>query len=127
MDTPIYNAHSTASDALWATVPILTLPREKMASRVAASLVMSLGMPELVVRNMAEYIEVAVILGSSPRKSGKVRSKLSAARREGAARGGMFDVGGWMVKYEAGLRIARELAVHGAVARHIVVAGIPGK
>jgi protein O-GlcNAc transferase len=38
LDTVLYNAHSTAADALWAGIPVLTLAREKMASRVGASL-----------------------------------------------------------------------------------------
>jgi protein O-GlcNAc transferase len=49
LDTPMCNGHTTACDVLWAGVPLVTLPLQSMASRVAASIVTSLGCPELVV------------------------------------------------------------------------------
>lgn len=54
---------------------MLTLPREKMASRVGASLVLSLNIPELVARTMAEYVDLAVLLGRSPVKAMSLRKK----------------------------------------------------
>lgn len=47
-DTPMCNAHTTATDILWGGVPIITLPLEKMASRVGASVAIAVGIPELV-------------------------------------------------------------------------------
>lgn len=58
LDTPLYNAHSTASDMLWARVPVLTLPQEKMAARAAASIVMASGLGIGVARNTADYVLV---------------------------------------------------------------------
>lgn len=58
LDTPLYNAHSTASDMLWAQVPVLTLPQEKMAARAAASIIMAGGLGVGVARNDADYRRV---------------------------------------------------------------------
>ncbi|OYX11564.1 MAG: hypothetical protein B7Z15_11585 [Rhizobiales bacterium 32-66-8] len=55
VDTLHYNAHTTASDALWAGVPVITCMGESFASRVAASLLTAAGLPELVTPSMAEY------------------------------------------------------------------------
>ena len=55
LDTPDFNAHTTAVDALWVGVPLITLPLERMASRVSASLVLSAGLRLLVTRTLADY------------------------------------------------------------------------
>ena len=55
LDTFICNAHTTASDALWAGVPVLTCPGETFATRVAASLLHAVGLPELVCQDAGEY------------------------------------------------------------------------
>jgi predicted O-linked N-acetylglucosamine transferase (SPINDLY family) len=49
LDTPEFNAHTTATDALWAGVPIVSLPGENMAQRVAGSLCKDAGMGHLLV------------------------------------------------------------------------------
>jgi predicted O-linked N-acetylglucosamine transferase (SPINDLY family) len=66
LDTLRVNAHTTASDALWAGVPVLTCPGETFQSRVAASLLHAVGLPELVVPDLAAYEETAVRLGQGP-------------------------------------------------------------
>lgn len=63
LDTLRVNAHTTASDALWAGVPLLTCPGETFQSRVAASLLHAAGMPDLVMPDLAGYEEMAVRLG----------------------------------------------------------------
>jgi predicted O-linked N-acetylglucosamine transferase (SPINDLY family) len=63
LDTLRVNAHTTASDALWAGVPVLTCPGEAFQSRVAAGLLHAVGLAELAVSNLAEYEEAAVRLG----------------------------------------------------------------
>ena len=63
LDTTPYGAHTTASDALWMGVPVLTLPGRSFASRVCASLVCAAGVPELVCASPAEYVARAVALG----------------------------------------------------------------
>ena len=61
LDNPVTNGHTTTCDLLWSGLPILTLPHsENMPSRVATSLVLALGCPELVARSYQEYEDKAV-------------------------------------------------------------------
>ena len=62
LDSLPYNAHTTASDALWAGLPLLTCRGEAFAGRVAASLLHAVGLPELVTKNLHEYEAMAVRL-----------------------------------------------------------------
>lgn len=62
LDTWPYNAHTTASDALWCGVPVLTVPGATFASRVAASLVTACGLPEMVCADASAYVARAVAL-----------------------------------------------------------------
>lgn len=55
-------------DVLWAGIPMLTLPGETLASRVAASQLMTLGFPELVAKSRQEYEDIAVKLGTDPKR-----------------------------------------------------------
>jgi predicted O-linked N-acetylglucosamine transferase (SPINDLY family) len=52
IDTPLVNAHTSATDVLWAGVPMVTLPRSAMISRVAASILIANGLPHLIARNL---------------------------------------------------------------------------
>jgi hypothetical protein len=54
-----YTAHTTAADILWAGTPLLTLPSERMSSRVSASLLSALGASELIARTLDEYYKIA--------------------------------------------------------------------
>jgi protein O-GlcNAc transferase len=80
LDTLPYNAHTTALDALWEGVPVLTRPGEAFASRVAASLLRALGMPELIAATMEEYEASAVMLASDPDRFASIKQKLAANR-----------------------------------------------
>jgi predicted O-linked N-acetylglucosamine transferase (SPINDLY family) len=77
LDTRPYNAHSTALDALWASVPLLTYPGESFASRVAASLLRTVGLPELIASSPSQYEETAVELAADPVRLGQLRRKLA--------------------------------------------------
>lgn len=66
LDTPLCNGHTTGMDVLWAGTPVLTLPLETLASRVAGSQLHALGFPELVASSQEEYVEKAVRLGNNP-------------------------------------------------------------
>lgn len=66
LDTPLCNGHTTGMDVLWAGTPVLTLPLETLASRVAGSQLRALGFPELVASSRDEYIEKAIQLGNNP-------------------------------------------------------------
>jgi predicted O-linked N-acetylglucosamine transferase (SPINDLY family) len=77
LDTRPYNAHATALDALWAGVPLLTYPGESFASRVAASLLRTVGLPELIASSSSQYEEMAVALAADPARLGQLRRKLA--------------------------------------------------
>lgn len=66
LDTPLCNGHTTGMDVLWAGTPVLTLPLETLASRVAGSQLHALGFPELVASSPEDYMEKAVRLGNNP-------------------------------------------------------------
>ena len=76
LDTFPYNAHTTASDALWAGLPIVTLMGESFASRVAGSLLNAIQLPELITGSRAEYESLAIDLATNPEKLGLIKQKL---------------------------------------------------
>ena len=76
LDTYPYNAHTTASAALWAGLPVLTRMGESFASRVAASLLNTCQIPELVVRTADEYESLAIALANSPDKIADFKKRL---------------------------------------------------
>ncbi len=78
LDTLPYNAHTTASDALFMRLPLLTCVGETFASRVAASLLQSVNMPELITQNLAEYEAKALDLAQNPQKLTQIKQKLNA-------------------------------------------------
>jgi predicted O-linked N-acetylglucosamine transferase (SPINDLY family) len=80
LDTFPYGAHTTASDALWAGVPVLTRAGESFASRVGASLLRALGLPELIVRTDAEFEEMAVRLAEDAARLQGLRRRLAKNR-----------------------------------------------
>ena len=80
LDTAPYGAHTTASDALWMGVPVLTLNGRSFAARVCGSLVRSAGLPELICGSSDEYVDRAVALGRDRRAIQGYRETLAAAR-----------------------------------------------
>jgi len=80
LDTLPYNAHTTASDALWTGLPVLTLMGQSFASRVAASLLNAVGLPELITTSQEEYEALAIELALSPKKLADLKLKLSNNR-----------------------------------------------
>jgi len=80
LDTLPYGAHTTASDALWMGVPVLTLSGRSFASRVCGSLVRAAGLPELVCVTAATYVERAVALGRERAGLQPYRDRLQAGR-----------------------------------------------
>ena len=80
LDTLPCNAHTTASDALWAGLPVLTQLGETLAGRVAASLLTAIGLPELITQNQTEFEELAVDLAINPLKLKQIQGKLSKNR-----------------------------------------------
>jgi predicted O-linked N-acetylglucosamine transferase (SPINDLY family) len=80
LDTLPCNAHTTASDALWTGLPVLTCTGESFASRVAASLLNAIHLPELVTSTTEEYETLAVELGSNLKKLKALKKKLMKNR-----------------------------------------------
>jgi predicted O-linked N-acetylglucosamine transferase (SPINDLY family) len=80
LDTLPYNAHTTASDALWAGLPVLTQIGESFAGRVAASLLRAIGLPELVAQTADQYERLAVELASDPAKLAAIKATLESNR-----------------------------------------------
>jgi protein O-GlcNAc transferase len=81
LDTLPYNAHTTASDALWAGVPVLTCRGATFAGRVAASLLQAVGLSEMVTHSLAEYERAALQLAADASRLGAVRRKLERNRQ----------------------------------------------
>jgi predicted O-linked N-acetylglucosamine transferase (SPINDLY family) len=80
LDTLPYNAHTTASDALWAGLPVLTQIGETFAGRVAASLLTAIGLPELIVSTPQAYEDLAIELANNPAKLACIKEKLANNR-----------------------------------------------
>jgi predicted O-linked N-acetylglucosamine transferase (SPINDLY family) len=80
LDTLPYNAGATASDALWAGLPVLTRAGASFAGRLAASLLTAIDLPELITHNQADYEARAIELALNPEKMMTIKSKLAANR-----------------------------------------------
>ena len=80
LDTLPYNAHTTTSDALWVGLPVLTLMGQSFASRVAASLLNAIELPELVTNTQEEYEALAVQLCKNPQKLAEIKLRLDNNR-----------------------------------------------
>ena len=80
LDTLPYNSHTTASDALWAGLPLLTCMGKAFPARVAASLLEAVGLTELVTGSLGEYEAMALALARDPARLQAVREKLGANR-----------------------------------------------
>jgi predicted O-linked N-acetylglucosamine transferase (SPINDLY family) len=80
LDTLPYNAHTTANDALWAGLPVLTSTGNCFAGRVASSLLGAVGLPELVTANLADYEAMALELATTPARLAELRARLARNR-----------------------------------------------
>jgi predicted O-linked N-acetylglucosamine transferase (SPINDLY family) len=77
LDTFHYGAHGTASNALWAGLPVLTKLGETFAGRVAASLLHAVGSPELIAETVAQYEDMAVAVAAEPGKIAALKRRLA--------------------------------------------------
>jgi predicted O-linked N-acetylglucosamine transferase (SPINDLY family) len=98
LDTWPYNAGTTASDALWAGLPLLTCMGRSFASRCAASLLKAIDLPELITADARQYEDLAVQLATDPQHLKTLRKKL-ADRRDTAL---LFDTPAFVRHLEAG-------------------------
>ena len=91
LDTHPYNAGTTASDALWAGLPVLTCPGRALQARMAASLVTAAGLPELVAADRNDYERIAAALAADPGRLAALKGRLEANRDTCA----LFDTPGF--------------------------------
>jgi predicted O-linked N-acetylglucosamine transferase (SPINDLY family) len=117
LDTLPYSAHTTASDALWAGLPVLTKIGETFAGRVAASLLNAIGLPELIAQTADEYESLAVDLARNPDKLAAVRNRLERNRLTTP----LFDTELFARHIEAAYRAMYDRYQAGLPPDHIVV------
>ncbi|MCA3359690.1 MAG: tetratricopeptide repeat protein [Roseomonas sp.] len=121
LDTLPYNAHTTASDALWAGLPVLTQLGQSFAGRVGASLLTALGLPELITESPAAYEARALELARDPARLGGIRRKLWSQRLTAT----LFDAGRFARHLEAGFEQILQRHQLGLPPDHIVISEIP--
>jgi len=121
LDTLPYNAHTTASDALWAGLPVLTCVGETFAGRVAGSLLHAVGLPELVTRSLDDYEALALRLAREPDLLAGLRHKLNANRLHTP----LFECAAYTRYFEAALTTMWEIWAKGEAPRAFAVADEP--
>src|SRR5208282_1046878 len=117
LDTFPVNAHTTASDALWAGCPLLTLAGETFVSRVAGSLLRVLDLPELITTTLAAYQAQALRLARDRDYLAALRARLAASKKEAS----LFDSGRFARNLEKAYITMWETYLAGAEPRGFVV------
>jgi len=117
LDTAPYNAHTTASDALWAGVPVLTRPGDGFAARVGASLLSAIELPDLIASDPKSYEALAVELAHAPGKLAEIKAKLARNRLTTP----LFDTNRFARNLESAFRAIHERYQAGLPAEHIRV------
>jgi predicted O-linked N-acetylglucosamine transferase (SPINDLY family) len=121
LDTLPYNGHVTASDALWAGLPVLTCLGGTFAGRVAASQLNAVGLPELVTDSLASYETLALKLASDEPMLRDLKERLAAARRSAP----LFDARRFARHVEAAYNSMSEGYRRGARPRNLLVDRLP--
>ena len=117
LDTLPYNAHTTASDALWAGLPVLTGLGGTFAGRVAASLLNAIKLPELITTSLEDYEQLAVGLAMHPDKLTAIKRKLAERRLTTP----LFDTGLFTKHIEAAYAAMYDRHQAGSAPVHIVI------
>jgi predicted O-linked N-acetylglucosamine transferase (SPINDLY family) len=117
LDTLPYNAHTTASDALWAGLPVLTCRGQTFAGRVAASLLNAIHLPELITTTLEDYERMAIELASNAEKLARIRRKLADNRLTTP----LFDTKRFAKNIEAAYTAMYERHHAGLTPEHIVI------
>lgn len=120
LDTLPYNAHTTASDALWAGVPVVTLAGRSFAGRVAGSLLRAVGLQDLVTDTPQAYVDLAVRIAQNPAFAADIRERLQRGRVEGA----LFDTDRFTRYFEAAFLHMYKQRAAGATAEPFAVADL---
>lgn len=117
LDTLPYNAHTTASDALWAGLPVLTCAGRSLAARVAGSLLLAVGLPELITTSLEQYEALALKLARDPSLLGALRARLERNRPSAP----LFDTVRYCRHLESAFRTMHERWQRGEAARSFAV------
>ena len=99
LDTPQFNAATTACDALWMGLPLLSLQRGHFTSRQAASILSALGMADMVVNTLDDYRVLALRLAANPADMKSLRDRVARARTAAP----MFDTRNYVHCYESAI------------------------
>jgi protein O-GlcNAc transferase len=102
LDTPLYNAHTTAIDTCWASVPMVTVPGVTMQSRVAAALLMSHSASVGIARSWQDMVHLSTRLASNVSKRTELHDSLQAAAAETR---GLWNIQEWMEHFRSGVRL----------------------
>lgn len=117
LDTFYYNAHTTCSDALWAGLPVLTLAGSTFASRVSASLLGAVGLPELVTQSAQEYEACGLSLATMPHRLDALRRHLQSNRTTTP----LFDTRRFAIRIETAFMAMYERYRLGLAPNHIYI------
>jgi len=115
LDTFPYNAHATALDALWAGLPVLTCEGQGFASRVASSLLRTVGLPHLITGSIAQYEDTATALAADAARLMQLRATLAQARWTTA----LFDTARYARNLESAYEQIHDRYHSGAAPAHI--------
>ncbi len=117
IDTFSFNAHTTASEALWSGLPVVTKQGQGFAARVAASLLNAIGLPELITENDHDYESLILELATNPNKLFQIKEKLAANRLSQP----LFDTELYTKHLEIGYQTAYQNYCDGKVPETIIV------
>jgi predicted O-linked N-acetylglucosamine transferase (SPINDLY family) len=120
LDSYPYGAHSTASDLLWAGVPLVGLAGATFVSRVSASILGAAGMGDHVTGSLQDYHDLALRLARDPAALARARERAAAARRTP-----LFDTAGFTRNLEAAFRAIIERQRAGLAPDHLTIAAGP--
>lgn len=117
LNTPVYGAHVSALDSLWAGTPVLTLAGDRFIGRVSTSFNANLGLQDLIATDLDAYENIAVALAQTPGRLKALRRQLLQARSESR----LFDTPRWISDIEKAYRAMWDAAVAGEQPRVITV------
>ena len=119
LDCFAYNAHTTASDALWAGVPLLTLCGRQFAARVATSIMSAAGVPELSTDRKEAYVAAAVRIATNTEELQVLKRQIKECRHAST----LFDTNTWTRNYEALLTKCHARFIAGEAPAHMSLGG----
>ena len=123
LDTTIYNGHTTAADALWGGVPVVTRgDGVDMGSRVGASILTALNLTELIGSNQGSYNDIALKLAQNKDFYKEIRAKLIRANHAKSPMNPFWDLQRYVRNLESGFETVWDTFIHGRNIEHVYVA-----